>query len=348
MKLIHAAALLLFATSIAAEPAITSLSPTSGPLQGGIPVTIKGSGFVTCRQPCPPMMHPPVVVFGGVVTADVTLVDANTLIAIAPPHLPKTVDVAVSQSNGNARIENAFTYSGNIDTAFERILLPSFVSYIDGVQGSRFVSDLQIRPAKNPGTRIFGIRFCHPIHPTIGCMPDDDLSELPFTVVDNARSPEWRYEGKPGRFVYVPRNDPPVVMNFRAFDVSRDAQNFGAEIPVVRGREMSTKPIKLLGVPTDPRFRNTLRIYATTPAAVVVSYGDVIHDLPLEPGENLFDPAFAQFTNFPIGTGTIDVTVELEEALPPFPGFPPPPPFWAFISVTNNDTQAITTITPQR
>jgi IPT/TIG domain len=349
MKTLLAAVLLLWcAAPLAAEPAITSISPNAGPLEGGTRVTIKGSGFTSCAPSCPPLTQPTLVFFGGVGTGEVTLVDSNTLVAVAPPHLPKTVDIAVIQNDGRAELQNAYTYSGDVDAAFERILLPSFISHIDGAFGSRFLSDLQIRPAKTAGTRIFGIRSCHPIHFTPGCGPDDDLSEFPFTVVDNARSPEWRYEGTPGRFVYIPRNDPAVVMNFRAYDVSRDAHNFGVEIPVVRGREMRTDPIRFLGVPTDPRFRSTLRIYATAATIVEVRYGTTEHFLSLEPGENLFEPAYAQFTRFPVGADTIDVTVELIEALPPLPGFPPPPPIWAFLTVTNNDTQAITTITPQR
>lgn len=340
-------AALLFASSIAAEPAITGISPNAGPLEGGVQVTINGSGFVTCADSCPPMMFPLLVAFGGVVSRQVTVVDANTVIAVAPPHLPKTVDVTVTQNDGSVTRANAFTYSGDVDAAFERVLLPLFISYIDGAHGSRFLSEFRIAPAKSGLTNVFGIVFCHPIHFTPGCGPDEDLSEFPYQVDPGAVSPEWRYDGTPGRFIYIPRSEPQVAMNFRAYDVSRDAHNFGAEIPVVRARELTTAPIKLLGVPTDPRFRNTLRIYATAETAVAVSYSDFAHHVVLRPGVNLFDPAYAQFTDFPTGAGTIDLTITPSTVVPPLPGLVPPR-VWAFISVTNNDTQAITTITPQR
>lgn len=131
-------------------------------------------------------------------------------------------------------------------------------------------------------------------------------------------------------------------------DVSRANLNFGTEIPLVRFRDMEELNIALLGVPTEPGFRNTLRIYGTTGMRIIVTVqgrDPVIVALP-QP-ENDFEPAYAVFTDFPVGAGTLWVRLE---ALPAASG--PSPPiyfgnFWAFITVTNNETQAISTITPQ-
>ena len=65
----------------------------------------------------------------------------------------------------------------------------------------------------------------------------------------------------------------------------------------------------------------------------------------LQPGKNIFEPAYAQFTDFPVpvdprSTSTIQVTIEQPQDI--IAG----PPMWAFITVTNNETQQITTITP--
>jgi hypothetical protein len=57
---------------------------------------------------------------------------------------------------------------------------------------------------------------------------------------------------------------------------------------------------------------------------------------------NRFDPAYAQFSDFPSNVGEISVVLT-----PPAPGEAGfATPYWAFLSVTNNDTQFITTIRP--
>jgi hypothetical protein len=59
---------------------------------------------------------------------------------------------------------------------------------------------------------------------------------------------------------------------------------------------------------------------------------------------NPFEPAYAEIGDFPVGAGDVRVTIHTWSRL----GHIPNPPVWAFLSVTNNDTQMITTITPQR
>ena len=66
----------------------------------------------------------------------------------------------------------------------------------------------------------------------------------------------------------------------------------------------------------------------------------------------MFEPAFPMFTDFPLpeqlpcGETTTRVTV----TPPPGPTGPSPPipgpPIWAFVTVTNNETQQITTNSP--
>jgi hypothetical protein len=138
-------------------------------------------------------------------------------------------------------------------------------------------------------------------------------------------------------------------------DVTRDAQNFGTEIPIVRESDFRANRIVLVGVPTDARFRNTLRVYGDSPVDVLVTVGNQAPvrlkmtggiTFPIINFPDFSVPAYVAFSNFPTGIGTVRVTIEAE------PGFLQPlqpleSPIWAFITVTNNDTQAISTITPQ-
>lgn len=323
---------LLFATSLSARPVITAVSPSSGPTAGGTVVTITGSGFRIC-EPCQTPV-PPSVMFGGTPARSVTLVDENTLRVVTPAHLPKTVPVAVLQPDGLAVQENAFTFSGPIEDGFERVLLPIY-DFAEGAFGSRFFPALRVaNPSSTERAWLLGLETqC-----IVTCIGVDPL-EQPYELEPGpSHRPEaFSYGGRPGLFVYLPHESPRVIMNLRVFDDSRRALNFGTEIPVVSEREFTREPFRLLGVPLDPRFRTTLRVYAASETSVTATINEMIVRLDLAPGENLLYPAYAQFGNFPIGTGKINVTVT-----------PSSVPVWAFISVTNNDTQLITTITPQR
>lgn len=67
-----------------APPAITSLSPTTGPVPGGNTVTIKGSGFATGPTPF--------VGFGVFTAGDVVVVDDQTLTVTAPENYFETTE----------------------------------------------------------------------------------------------------------------------------------------------------------------------------------------------------------------------------------------------------------------
>lgn len=166
----------------------------------------------------------------------------------------------------------------------------------------------------------------------------------------------------PGSPVFVPRQttviDPPVTPNIamgadlfalreeipfvrlhlRVRDMSREAESFGTEIPVVP-QTAFRQSIRLIDVPTDPRFRLNLRVYSdrgdvharvtvlppngTTPLASQV--------LSLQNAATHLDPLQSITTADPSVRVVVD-SVEGE-------------PLWAFISVTNNTTQDVTTIT---
>jgi hypothetical protein len=219
---------------------------------------------------------------------------------------------------------------------------------VRGAFGSEFHTELLATTKSGATVSLWGIE---PICPITTCrawsMPDDALHIQSIFVNDLSNGTVT--VGNPGRFVYIEKaHERNIVLNLRVFDVSRDDRNYGTEIPVVREREMMRdEEIVLPGVPLDPRFRNTLRIYSTEEARVQVRIGDEIRSVVLAPGGDAFEPAYAQIGDFPSGIGTISVTVHPPETVGP-PPLPPGPPIWAFITVTNNDTQLITTITPQR
>jgi IPT/TIG domain len=327
--------LILFAAAtLSAQPVITSVTPSTGPIEGGTQVTIKGTGFHNCLFCNPPVPLP--VYFGGTYAAG-SAINPTTIIADVPPHFAGTVDITVVQEDGTATRPNAFTYTGVFEDKFERILLPLFTEPVTGAFGSRFITQLRVANGPVKEAYIFGLT----------ASPSADPFENPIMVHVNAviDPTTLQYTGTPGKFVYVPVTSATPEFNLRVFDESRSAFNFGTELPVVFERRFSTAPFKLLGVPLDPRFRKTLRLYATGETTAAVRIGDVVHNVHIAAGRNLFDPAYAQFIEFPVGEGTVDITVAPSTITVPFPGASAPL-VWGFISVTNNDTQLITTITP--
>jgi hypothetical protein len=128
-------------------------------------------------------------------------------------------------------------------------------------------------------------------------------------------------------------------MNLRVHDVTRSDVNFGTEIPIVREGDWVNDHIVLTGVPTDSRFRNTLRIYGQEPFQAVVTIGNraPVH-LTLSQANGLFEVPYAIWGDFPRDGAPVRVTIE---------SVPNDVPMWAMITVTNNETQLISTITPQ-
>ncbi|MBV8516643.1 MAG: IPT/TIG domain-containing protein [Acidobacteria bacterium] len=320
---------------LAQESTPYSITPNSGPVTGGTQVTIKGD-FGT---------WPYGVIFGtaGVVA---TRVDEHTLVATTPPHPAGTVSVSIFEYDIFLATDLTFTFTGESDERFERVLLPIFTPPVHGAFGSEFHTDLDVwNPDPSKTVTLFGAEYDYD-QPD----PDPSVTVIPGGKVTLGRVPE-SFDGNPGRFVYVAKDDFDLLgATLRVHDVTREAASFGTEIPIVREHEFSSeKRIAFPHVPIDPRFRNTLRIYSTAATTVTVTVGQQAFAVELQAGSNTYEPAYAAFTNFPSdGVGATTVTIDAERI-----GVDPPspllgPPIWAFISVTNNDTQQITTITPQR
>jgi hypothetical protein len=83
-------------------PSVTGIDTEQGPLGGGTPITITGSGFVA----------PLAVNFGSVPATDITITSDTRLTVNSPPSSPGTVDITVTTAGGtsNASGSDQFTY----------------------------------------------------------------------------------------------------------------------------------------------------------------------------------------------------------------------------------------------
>jgi hypothetical protein len=83
-----------------AELRVTQVSPSSGPTESTIPVTIRGQGFAAGAT---------VTVAGAAVAA--TLVDSGTISTVVPPHPAGSVNIVVTNPGGaSATLTGGFTY----------------------------------------------------------------------------------------------------------------------------------------------------------------------------------------------------------------------------------------------
>ena len=91
--------------SLHLDPAISvvtvdSLNPAAGPITGGIPVTITGTGFVNgCT-----------VQFGATTATAVQFVSGTSIIATTPPHAAEAVTVSVRNPDGGNGVKSSFLY----------------------------------------------------------------------------------------------------------------------------------------------------------------------------------------------------------------------------------------------
>lgn len=220
----------------------------------------------------------------------------------------------------------------------ERILLPLFAEQTPGAYGSLWATEVWIY---NDNDKPAGVG---------NLFPPDGSNILP----KQSRSAVG-YGPGPARSITVLADEAPRLhFNLRVRDRSRQAQTAGTEIPVVRESEFLSGKVILLNVPAEERFRQMLRVYqfvgnGQAPGSVRVRFfriGNVpdalVHEETLfldAPGQSPL--AYAQSALNPAILDASAVRIEMESLSPSMR-------YWGFVSVINNETQHVTTITPQQ
>ncbi len=83
-------------------PNVSSVSPNSGTIAGGTPVTITGSGFLAGAT----------VKFGGTAATGVTIVNSTSITATTPAHAAGAVSVVVTNTDAQSgTLNNGYTYT---------------------------------------------------------------------------------------------------------------------------------------------------------------------------------------------------------------------------------------------
>lgn len=354
----HLLPVLLFSFSAFAQaPVILSITPNSGPDTGGTSVVITGNNLhtaVACVLPCPPR-----VVFGDI-AVDAVEVSAHRIDVTTPAHAPGVVDVTVViPGREPAVVQDGFTFLEGPESAYERVLLPIYVKdTVPGSHGTRWATDLWIHNGGGEPVLLADVVcapevVCPPVIPlTVALQPGHSLHN-PTQFFTPGRT-------NPGQLLYISKQGAQdVSLGLRVADTSRNSLNGGTELPVIREGEFLTRAAQLHGVPLDNRnFRILLRVYDVTYSEALFAVQFFAAD------ENATTPIYgttltAKTPRVPPFRGEaayaeLDITPLLnlrlawpEVARIQIRPMTPGSRYWAMLSLTNNETQLVTLVTPQ-
>ncbi|HEU4520863.1 MAG TPA: hypothetical protein VFT12_02605, partial [Thermoanaerobaculia bacterium] len=283
---------------------------------------------------------PPSVRFGSQPATVVSANLPNEIVVLAPSADPlTTVDVTVEIGIPRTR-KNAYHYAHSFapDVAFlEPVLIPVYFAG-PGAHGADWQSELTVRNDND-----------HPLTPVpnpfyTACFPICDTRLQARTSMRITPGNEGLVTGY---VFHLPRQAADGVhLNLLVRDLSRQAEALGAEIPVVREHEFQEGPFGIVNVPVDGRYRVDLRLYSIDGAgAMRLVIRSMTSDTPLVAtnllplSTTLFLADLAQ--QYPQIRGAGAVRIEF------IPVNPTIGRFWAFATVTNNETQHVTVISPQ-
>src|SRR5438270_6212240 len=236
---------------------VTAVLPASGVTTGGDFVHLRRSGMHGSSLLCPGVSCATSVKFGDAFGRIVSNTFSE-VVAIAPPHAAGSVDVTVTITGIAAPIvlPNAYRYQSRSNEELERLVMPVATSG-PGPSSARFETEVSITNASDENVPITGAA----VPQNLGISPIPIPTVLPHstgTFTDRLLN----LPGHAGAFIYVPaRLARDVITKVRVHDTSRDASSFGVEIPAVSDLDFAAA-VRLTGIPTDARFRATLRVYA--------------------------------------------------------------------------------------
>lgn len=252
------------------------------------------------------------------------------------PGIAAVVTLTLAFTSGRAI--GAEPFSGPTGVSVDmRLFLPILVSNLSGVGGSVWNTEVWATNTSN-----------QPVDYPMVPVPCTVSAGCDFgTVVPQTTVPRGDVAPRPtGRWVGF---DPAIQIEARIRDLSRNASSAGVELPVVREADFRSDEINLNGIPQDPRFRVTLRVYGLDAGGQVTveqidQLGHLIRttQVVLAPPDNPL--VLAGYAQLAVDTSP-DLATPLRIRIRPIAGAPR---IWAFASVTNNVTSEVTLIQPFR
>jgi hypothetical protein len=341
-----------------APSGIASISSAFDTSAGNRVVKIRGS-FPCAATGC----TAPAVMFGSKSAEAVERISDSEVQAVAPTQTHvSVVDVTVRGDGYSYVLPSGFTYVNLTD--YERFLVPvSTRNPVPGGFGSLWQSEFRLVNQSaitlEPGIDVFHLEAREIANPPL---------TLNQVVAPTLAMPRLDSDFPPTTLFYVRKELASYFSpQLRIRDLSRQSETWGTEIPVVRESNLRSN-FTLLDIPMKDGFRQTLRLYITDYVGCCAtrvtflsqtgeellnrdvflqhangSIGGLVPSPYLREGSREFplQPAYAQIDLQSIpelaGHDTIWIRAQSYGAIH----------MWGFVSVTNDATQHVTTITPQ-
>ncbi|MEO8380404.1 MAG: hypothetical protein ABI779_12130 [Acidobacteriota bacterium] len=242
---------------------------------------------------------------------------------------------------------------------YTRFLVPLYTQDVPGAYGSVWQVRTWLHYSGNTTTLVAPTPFCFYFECTVEGPVEPGWPAVPLEPMPDHH--------ESAILVHVDsRLATAFTFNSRVRDASRQGDTAGAEVPVIREDRIRNASVYLLNVPRDDQYRAMLRVYAlpdVETAEVEVRYyrqpdaedrSKFSLDLVLlradriklrlqhDPGRYQFSPAIAEIANverLPELRSERLIWIEIKPLTPNLR-------IWSFISLTNNETQHVTTITP--
>jgi hypothetical protein len=315
MRIALAAVVLALFTATSPPPtlSVSTITPSGGLTRGGELVHIRGSLFQLLSMQ---------VWFGQQQALIVSAPTEPEVIVVAPPHAAGAVDITIIVAGFPALVvPNAYRYQ-DADATVIRFLVPVALDS-NGAFSTRWRSELLV------------------YNGNAEAVPTDGISIPPFT---GGQVPLDVSVGNPSIFLTVPRRlADQVSFSARVHDASHDDQGLGAEIPIVPETQFR-RSIALPGVIPDPRQRTLLRVYGLDEGIVKVAVRNTFNNALLSTQTLSLGASSAR--SFAYGELPIVVSSTDPLRIEVTPATAAAPLVWAFVTMTNNTTQQVTTVTP--
>ena len=347
--------LCLAAAASALTPAITRISPTALPLTGG-PISVQTTGWATSE--CGSICNLDVYIGGEKLPREAIYFFGLTLSVNVPPQTKAGyARFELHHPYGPpAIVENAILFYDPNDV--ETVLLPVTVARdtkIPGAFGSLWTATTTV---VNGSDQRFDISvpwgdprlLVSPPLPQYVTVEPYDTAYLDLALSGPL-------------LVRIPRVfAEKISFQTRVHDESRATTNFGTHVPSVRERDFYTTRLMIADVPTAEPFRSTLRIYSTDgpprgflvtvysqPRMLLSPYPRPNPPFPIQLTELRantaksmelpYIPPVAEILLPALDSGPVQILVQpVDDGIAPY---------YALVSVTNNETQHVTILTPR-
>lgn len=269
-------------------------------------------------------------------------------------HLAKLLSLVVLAAG-------ALSASAQDEPVFKRFLVPIHIGSTPGAHGSVWKSETWIHYSGLETTEMMPRPFCFAGLCPLGGDLKPGLPAVPFHHFSSFYDPFPEH----AFLVHIEtQHAAHVAFASRVRDISRMSDSAGTEVPVVREEDMRASPLYLLNIPVDAKFRSMLRLYALPDldeievdvrylrryqereefAVVLVRQDRIRLRIPAPIAGFRLHPAMAEVGDLQNLPEIAALNAFWIDVVPVSPGAR----IWAFASITNNDTQQFTLVTPQR